>query len=399
MPRKSPKSPWRHLAWILPLLALDFFLFRGLAAGRGGCARHPDAADDGTTTTALAAAKASADAEPPPPPPPVWQEFHTPTPQTALLTPEAPGVLQPTASGRLRSAMFGSTRTGSAGGRLVPRFHEGVDIAATERDRRGAPTDEVFAIADGKVAFVNNVSGNSSYGKYVVVEHPDPSLGVTVRRDGSQVPATVYSLYAHLSDIRFGVRAGADVQAGETLGTMGNTSNDRAGIPMARAHLHWEMGLLLHRRYDRFACEQKLTNPMGSYNGLNLFGVDPLAVYHAHVNDPGWTMASHLTNMAPACVLALRGKYPDYFVRYPGLWQGAPYAGGPIRVALGESGIPLSGRNATASETAQLGNSRQAVLSVDETVLGRNARAYVRKQNGRWIVTDKGRAWMQQFFY
>lgn len=399
--KPQPKSPWRHLVWILPLLVADFFLFRALSAG---CARD-DAPESGGDTPAVPAvarpsgAEDATEAEPPPPPPPVWQDFHTPTPQQDLLHPEAPGVLQPTGSGRLVSAMFGSTRTGSTNGRLAPRFHEGVDIAATARNNRGVPTDPIYAVADGRVAYVNTVAGNSSYGKYIVLEHPDPSLGLVHKANGSVVTSVVYTLYAHLSDIRFGVRAGAAVRAGEEIATMGNTSNDRSGIPMARAHLHWEIGLMLNSRYDRLSREQKTANPMGLYNGLNLFGVDPLDVWKAHMEDPALTFGDYLANLKPAMTLVLRGKNPDFFTRNPALWHGPPYDGGPITVALGESGIPLSGRNANEKERSIIGNTRQTVVSVDESVLGRNARAYVQKSGSRWIVTSKGQTWMSQFFY
>ena len=402
--RRPAKSPWRHLVWIVPLLVVDFFLFRTLSAGcgRGGVSEDGAPPSPVATRTAGTAASPDAPPEPPPPPPPVWQDFHTPTPQQDLLHPEAPGVLQPTGSGRLVSAMFGSTRTGSTNGRLAPRFHEGVDIAATARNNRGVPTDPIYAVADGRVAYVNTVAGNSSYGKYIVIEHPDPSLGLVHKANGSVVTSVVYTLYAHLSDIPFGVRAGAAVRAGEEIATMGNTSNDKVPIPMARAHLHWEIGLMLNSRYDRLSREQKTANPMGLYNGLNLFGVDPLDVWKAHMGDPALTFGDYLTNLKPAMTLVLRGKNPDFFARNPGLWHGAPYDGGPITVALGESGIPLSGRNATPLELKLLGNTRQAVVEADDTVLGRNARAYIQKSNSfptGWIVTAKGRAWMDQLFY
>ena len=402
--RRPAKSPWRHLVWIVPLLVVDFFLFRTLSAGcgRGGVSEDGAPPSPVATRTAGTAASPDAPPEPPPPPPPVWQDFHTPTPQQDLLHPEAPGVLQPTGSGRLVSAMFGSTRTGSTNGRLAPRFHEGVDIAATARNNRGVPTDPIYAVADGRVAYVNTVAGNSSYGKYIVIEHPDPSLGLVHKANGSVVTSVVYTLYAHLSDIPFGVRAGAAVRAGEEIATMGNTSNDKVPIPMARAHLHWEIGLMLNSRYDSFSREQQTANPMGLYNGLNLFGVDPLDVWKAHMNDPALTFGDYLTHLKPAMTLVLRGKYPDFFARNPGLWKGAPYDGGPITVALGESGIPLSGRNATPMELKLLGNTRQAVVEANDTVLGRNARAYIQKSStfpSGWIVTAKGRAWMDHLFF
>ena len=95
----------------------------------------------------------------------------------------------------------------------------------------------------------------------------------------------------------------------------------------------------------------------------------------------------------------LRGKYPDYFRRFPALWQGAPHDGGPLRLVLSESGLPLSGRNATAAETARLGNQRQVVLRVDPAVLGNNGRRYFVQSGGTWQFTAEGRAWADILFY
>ena len=382
------KSPLRHLVWIIPLLALDFFLFRWLALRQGGC--HLPA------TPAPVAQEAP---EPPPPPPPVWQRLTAPTPQRNLLNPDEPGVLQPTGSGRLESAKFGSTRLGMRAGRLVAVFHEGVDIAPTQRDRKGEPTDPVYAVAAGRVAFVNTVGGKSTYGKYVVVEHPDPSLGHVEKRDGTTAPATVYTLYGHLADVRFGIRPGHEVAPGDEIGTMGHTSSTQPPIPRERAHLHWEVGFLLNARYEIKHRAEKLTPDFGNYHGHNLFAIDPLAFFAAQARDPELTMAAHLATVPVACEVALRGKYPDFFRRFPALWQGAPHDGGALFLKLSESGLPLSGRNATAAETARLGNQRQAVLRVDSAVLGNNGRRYFSQSGSAWQFTADGRAWADVLFY
>ena len=390
MPRRARKSPLRHLVWIVPLLALDFLLFRWLALRQGGCQ---------APTPELAPAPPPAREEPAPPPPPVWQRLATPTPQRNLLEPDAPGVLQPTGSGRLESAKFGSTRTAQRNGRLFPAFHEGVDIAPTARDRKGIPVDPVFAVAEGRVAFVNSIAGNSTYGKYVVLEHPDPSLGMIQKRDGSREPAVVYTLYAHLADIRFGIRPGRAVAPGEEIATLGHTSSTQPPIPVERSHLHWEVGLVLNSRFEIKGREEKIKPDFGNYNGGNLFAFDPLDFYAAHSRDPGLTMASYLASVPPACEVLLRGKTPDYFRRFPALWKGPAHDGGPIHLALSESGAPLSGRNASAAEIAALGNQRHAVFKVFPEVLGRNGRAYVAQTSGKWQFTDKGKQWAEILFY
>lgn len=392
MPRRARKSPLRHLVWILPLLALDFCIFRWLALRPGGCQAVP--ATQPSVPEAMPAV-----AEPPPPPPPVWQRMVAPTPQQNLLAPDTPGVLQPTGSGRLESAKFGSTRTAQRNGRIFPAFHEGVDIAPTARDRKGIPTDPVCAVMEGRVAFVNSVAGNSTYGKYVVVEHPDPSLGMISQRDGTAVPAAFYTLYAHLADIRFGIRPGHAVAPGEPLGTLGHTSSTQPPIPLERSHLHWEIGVLLNSRFEIKGRAEKIKPDFGNYNGGNLFAFDPLDIFAAQSSDPGFTLAAYLANLKPACEVVLRGKYPDYFRRFPALWRGAPHDGGPLHLALSESGAPLAGRNATAAETALLGNQRQAVLKVNAEILSRNGRAYIAQAGAKWQFTAKGRQWADILFY
>ena len=77
----------------------------------------------------------------------------------------------------------------------------------------------------------------------------------------------------------------------------------------------------------------------------------------------------------------------------------APHDGGPLFLKLSESGLPLSGRNATAAETARLGNQRQVVLRVDPAVLGNNGRRYFAQSGSTWQFTADGRAWADVLFY
>ncbi len=393
MRTRTRKSPLRHLVWIIPLLVLDFFIFRWLALRPGGC--HLPVV----------------------PPPPVVQEASEPEPPppaaarlAAVDAPHAAAESADTrcprraAADRLRAhpnpPSSGPPAPASATAALYPAFHEGVDIAATARDRKGIPTDPVFAVAEGRVAFVNSHGGNSTYGKYVVLEHPDPSLGMISRSaTAPPSPATVYTLYAHLADIRFGIRPGRAVAPGDVLGTLGHTSSTRPPIPLARSHLHWEIGVLFNARFEIKGRADKIKPDFGNYNGGNLFGFDPLDFYAAHSRDPGLTMASYLSTLPPACEVLLRGKTPDYFRRFPALWTGAPHDGGPIRLTLSESGAPLSGRNATAAEIDLLGNQRQAVVQVFPEALGRNGRAYIAQSRGKWQFTEKGKQWADLLFY
>src|SRR5438046_9194383 len=53
--------------------------------------------------------------------------------------------------------------TDTVGGVVYSRFHVGIDIRPLLRDAHGEPLDEVLAIADGRVVYVNSVAGYSYY--------------------------------------------------------------------------------------------------------------------------------------------------------------------------------------------------------------------------------------------
>lgn len=292
-----------------------------------------------------------------------------------------PESFQPTASGRPESAFYGSVRTERIGRRLFPSFHEGIDIAPFERDRSGYPRDVIMAAADGEVAYVNRYAGNSNYGKYIVLGH-GPGAG------------RVYTLYAHLDEIGPGISKGRRVEQGNVLGTMGTTSTDR--IAPANGHLHFEVGLMLNARFDQWFKRQKLTPDHGLFNGWNLFGVDPLSVYEwQEENENEYDLSAALRAMRPAFEIVLKtSRRPDFFRRYPVLWQGNDYNGGAMVIACAENGLPLSGRCANGNETAALGRQRHIVGHVDGSVLGRNGCRLVVGQNGKWRLSAEGEKWL-----
>jgi len=88
-------------------------------------------------------------------------------------------------------------------------FHQGIDLKANTGDI-------IVAAEDGIIAHVDNL-GNSSYGKYIVIEHNKKYC----------------SLYAHLSEII--IKPNDIIMAGETIGMAGMT-----GL-VTGAHLHFEM--------------------------------------------------------------------------------------------------------------------------------------------------------------
>ncbi|MBI5394613.1 MAG: M23 family metallopeptidase [Verrucomicrobia bacterium] len=191
---------------------------------------------------------------------------------TANQTLFAPGAeeqfFQGTAGHDWRSGQYGCVRSEGR------QYHEGMDIRCLQRDRRGEPTDSVLAVADGEVAYVARVAGQSNYGRYVLVRH-----------DWNGVE--VFSLYAHLRDIASGLRAGHPVKRGQPIATLGYSGTQN--ISRDRAHLHFEICFQLNRNFAAWFAprlSQGDRNDHGNFNGINFQGIDPAAVFLAARRDP-----------------------------------------------------------------------------------------------------------------
>lgn len=312
-----------------------------------------------------------------PPTPEPAPLFTAPSPQTAWREIDNPKVYMPTGSGRVVSAAYGSVRTSSSG---LASFHEGVDIAPV-RWERGRSADDVFAVAAGRVGYINRSGGNSSYGKYVVIVHPDPV-------------GEVVSLYAHLASVPDGLREGQAVDLGEVIGRMGHSST--LGVPPQRSHLHLEMGVMLNRRFARWFASKGLTPSHGMYHGWNISGFNPARLLFklADTDPTPFSYLRTLREIPVAWRIVTTAKaLPDYFVRHPDLWKGPAFTGGALVLEVSESGIPLSGRAATDDEVLSLGSDSHRILEVDEQVLGRNGFRHVRKSGSTWRLGRNGLQW------
>ncbi|NCG08600.1 MAG: peptidoglycan DD-metalloendopeptidase family protein [Verrucomicrobia bacterium] len=142
-----------------------------------------------------------------------------------------------------------------------------MDLFPIARDARGEAADPIFSILPGRVVYINERSGWSSYGRYLVVRHE------------GQSPA-FHSLYAHLAEISPGIKVGTQVVAGSVLGKMGRSASGYT-IPKSRAHLHFELGIMLTDDFEAWYGRQKFKTPNrhGNWNGMNLVSVDPLGFY------------------------------------------------------------------------------------------------------------------------
>jgi murein DD-endopeptidase MepM/ murein hydrolase activator NlpD len=246
--------------------------------------------------------------------------------------------IQPTSSGDVESGLFGCVRSGGR------QFHEGLDIKPVRPRSRGEPTDEIYAAMDGVVRHIAPQAGGSSYGRYIVLEHP-------------QATPVCYTLYAHLSALRSGLRAGQTVRAGEQIAVMGHTAGGYS-IPRSRAHLHFEIGLKTTDDFQPWYNRQKFGSPNlhGNWNGMNLMGFDPsefIKLYAAHqVNDFG----DYIGRLPVAVKVRVSvGRKPDYATRYPSLVKGSLPMGSLIsgwEIDCYWTGLPLALRPLSSTDLA-----------------------------------------------
>lgn len=271
--------------------------------------------------------------------------------------------LQPTLSGRLESALFGCTRNDGT------RFHEGLDLKPVLRRRRGEPTDPIFVVLPGRVIYVNERAGHSSYGRYVVVEHEGRGL-------------TFYTLYAHLARVDLGIEPGRLLRAGERLGVMGRSSATYR-MPQHQAHLHFEIVLRLSDDFQAWYDAQPFGSPNhhGNYNGMNLVGVDPLAFMRyarAHPDDPGGFFGTRQVAFVVRMPAAPGVTFPR---RHPRLVQGGAARAWGWEIGFDAYGVPVRWR-ALAAEEAPPNRRIQDVIT---ELLAPSCASYVQECEEGWV--------------
>ena len=267
-----------------------------------------------------------------------------------------------------QTGTFGCVRTGGW------QMHEGIDIRCLQRDTRGEPTDPVLATADGTVVYISTRPALSNYGNYLVIRHQVEGL-------------EIYSLYAHLREIRHDLKPGQSVKAGEAIAVMGRTANTREGISKDRAHLHFELNLVVN---DRFASWYKKTSPgqrndHGAWNGQNLLGIDPgLILMGQHESGARFSLLAFLQRQPELCRVLVRQTSFPWLKRYPALLRANPRAQqegvAGYELALNYNGVPFGLIPRAASEIK--GKAKVQLLSVND--------AEYQKNPGRRLLTKKG---------
>ncbi len=263
------------------------------------------------------------------------------------------------------------------------QVHEGLDIRCLQRDKRGEPADPVMATADGTVAYINTRPSLSNYGNYVVLRHEIEGL-------------EIFSLYAHLQSVRPGLKSGQSIKAGETIATMGRTANTHEGISKERAHVHFELNLLVN---DRFADWYKKTfpgqrNDHGNWNGQNLSGIDPrLILLQQQKEGAAFSLVHYIHSETELCRVIVRSINFPWLKRYRSLVtrnllaEKEGVAG--YELALDFNGVAIELIPRAASEIK--GKGKFVLLSVNEAEEKKNpARRLVIKRGGHWELTSHG---------
>jgi murein DD-endopeptidase MepM/ murein hydrolase activator NlpD len=311
-------------------------------------------------------------------------ELAWPTPNSAWENGRPPGdYLQHAGSGDPESGGYGGVRNGGA------QFHEGLDLKCIARDRRGEPVDRILAAMSGIVRHVSASAGDSNYGRYIVLEHPE-------------VTPAIYTLYAHLSRIAPGLRAGDRVLRGQVIGTMGHSSGGYV-IPRDRAHLHFETGLMVTRDFQAWYDRKKFgsANDHGLWNGMNLMGFDPLDLYSQWRVRKVNSLQDYFVRMEPAVRLRIATRrVPDFVLRYPALLtKPLPAAVAGWEIKFDWTGIPFAWTPLSEMEAIGLTPNQPAIVDVDAGMVRRSrSKTLVVSHRGGWAVGRDLETVLQQLF-
>jgi murein DD-endopeptidase MepM/ murein hydrolase activator NlpD len=240
-----------------------------------------------------------------------------------------------------------------------------------------------MATADGTVVYFSTHPALSNYGNYLVVRHIIDGL-------------EIYSLYAHLHEIRQDLKIGQRVKAGETVAIMGRTANTHEGISKDRAHVHFELNLLAN---DRFASWHKNAfpgerNDHGEWNGQNLLGIDArLILLQEHEKGSEFSLLDFLRHQNELCRVLVRKTSFPWLRRYASLIRPNPVAAkegvAGYEMALNFNGVPFELIPRAASEIK--GKAKFQLISVNEPEEKKNpAREFVAKRGKRWELTSHG---------
>ena len=315
------------------------------------------------------------------------QPFHFPTANEFLFEPGGEEKFFVGTPGRTWvSGAFGCVR--SEGGQM----HEGLDIRCLLRDKHDEPTDPILATASGQVAYVNRKAFLSNYGIYIVLRHQIEGM-------------TVYSLYAHLSRVAPEVAPGNWVQAGEVIGVMGRTANTRSTISKERAHLHFEIALLLNEHFASWYAKEYpgQRNDHGDWNGQNMAGLDPRQILLTQrLHGERFSLVHVIRSQPELMRVMVRDTDFSWMRRYPQLVAPNPVADAEgiagYEVVFNFNGVAFQLIPRAASEISS--TAEVELLSVNEAEYElRGCRDFVVRRGSSWKLTRSGERLLELLLY
>jgi hypothetical protein len=256
------------------------------------------------------------------------------------------------------------------------QLHEGIDIAPTQRDASGKPLDDIRASAAGRIAHVSHEAGASNYGRYIVIEHDI---------EGSPV----YTLYAHLSSIS--VEPDQQVAQGDVIGRMGFTG---AGINCERAHLHFEIALLLSTDFESWYKRyfSGTPNKHGPYHGYNLSGIDPAKVLLECAKNPAFRFSDYIRGQEAFYKITIPNSPSLSIIRsYPWLVSNGEDASPTAwTIAFNRFGTPMSAMaSSKAAAAPEIAWVRETPFAYNHTTRG-----IIAGSKGSPHLTDSGKRFL-----
>lgn len=263
------------------------------------------------------------------------------------------------------------------------QMHEGLDIRPLEHDEKGESSDEVRAVADGEVAYLNRREHKSTYGQYVVLRHTIDGL-------------PVFTLYAHLRAIAEDLQIGNTTSVGQPIGVLGRTAAISPKITKEHAHLHFEIAFMLNSQFPKWYSKKYpgQENSHAEFHGFNLIAIDASEVFlqQAESGEP-FSFIEHIRNLPTLFKVRVKAKQSFEFIREhislvkrDRTAEAEGIAG--YELSFTSNGLPSKLKPISASEFES--DEGYELVSVDETVYeSGKCRRYVMKRQGEWILTGR----------
>jgi hypothetical protein len=216
----------------------------------------------------------------------------------------------------------------------------------------------------------------------------------------------VCTLYAHLREIAAGISAGQPVKKGQIIATLGHSANTREGISRERAHVHFEIDLMLNPNfYIWYPKHVPDAPPFGNFNGQNLIGMDPAAVLRAYAANREMNFAEYVSKQPIAFTVLVGGRPFPWLRLHPEQVQPAH---GPVmayEIGMTAWGLPVAVWPRTAGEVSEpqrrwLERSLPVLARTNDGELSQWTCGELVKRRGEvWVLTEHGKEWMQMITY